>query len=516
MASHDRFCRWSILLPSDIIRIRGALVRRYGLSKSKLTTFEQCGKRLWLQVHRPELAEVDEGAESRFATGQFVGAEACRQSAARHGGAGVMIEADRGFGQAITDTRALIDAGYAAPIFEATFEHDGVLVRCDVMEPDGQGGWHTAEVKSSGSAKDYHRGDLATQLWVAREAGVRISSAAIRHIDTGFVLVREDEYDGLFADTDLTDDLAEEVAARPALVTAARVTLAGPEPVIAPGPQCDAPFACEFAAYCHAGLPAGPEWPVTYLPNGAGKNWVAQGIADMRDLDPACLSGQASRVHRATLSGVVDHDSVGAAAAMAGWAYPRTWLDFETIGAAMPRWVGTRPYEQVPFQFTAIVEDHGGADTLHEFLSLDGADPRRACAEALCRLPGEGAVIAYNALFERSVIMRLARAFPDLAAPLDGLAARVVDLLPVTRAHWYHRDQRGSWSIKAVLPTIAPTLDYAALEVKHGGDAQGAWAEAVAPECTAERRAALDVALRAYCGLDVEAMRVVARRLVGA
>ena len=41
--------------------------RRFGLSKSKITAFEKCPKRLWLAMHRPELAEQDEGAEARFA-----------------------------------------------------------------------------------------------------------------------------------------------------------------------------------------------------------------------------------------------------------------------------------------------------------------------------------------------------------------------------------------------------------------------------------------------------------------
>jgi hypothetical protein len=87
--------------------------------------------------------------------------------------------------------------------------------------------------------------------------------------------------------------------------------------------------------------------------------------------------------------------------------------------------------------------------------------------------------------------------------------------LPVTRANWYHRDQRGSWSIKAVLPTVAAGLDYAELEVNDGGSAQKAYLEAIGDCCTAERRMLLDAALRAYCGRDTEAMIVLAKRLVG-
>jgi hypothetical protein len=484
--------------------------RRFGLSKSKITMFEQCPKRLWLSVHRRDLVEHDDGAEARFATGHEVGAIACALLPD-----GVMIEAEPDLAVALATTRALLDNGHDRPIFEATLQYDGVLVRIDVLEPDGAGGWRMAEVKSSTKAKDYHVGDLATQLWVARNAGVPISSAAIRHIDSSFVLERDGDYDGLFADVDLMAVAEPIIAGRSETVAAARATLAGAEPDTAPGAHCDAPFPCEFAGYCHAALPAGPEWPVSVLPHGGGKRWIEQGVVDLLAVDPAALTNAVhARVHRATVSGEVYHDVEGARAAMGGWAFPRTWLDFETIGFAVPRWIGTRPYQQVPFQFSAHVETADGVIMHREFLSLDGGDPRRACAEALVEMvPPTGAVIGYNASFEKGRILELAAAFPDLADALSAMAARVVDLLPVTRANWYHRNQRGSWSIKAVLPTIAAELDYAALEVKDGGSAQEAYAEAIAAGCTAERRLALDTALRAYCGRDTEAMIVLARRL---
>lgn len=301
------------------------------------------------------------------------------------------------------------------------------------------------------------------------------------------------------------------------VVAAARVILAGDEPDTAPGGHCDEPFPCEFTRYCHTALPPGPEWPVTVLPNGGGKRWLEQNITDLLAIDAAALTNAMhQRVHRATITGELYHDVDGARAATCDWTYPRTWFDFETIAFAVPRWVGTRPYQQVPFQFSAHVEDEDGQIEHHEFLSLDGRDPRRSYAEALLALiPATGAIIAYNSSFEKSRILELAATFADIADALWAIASRIVDLLPVARAHWYHRDQCGSWSIKAVLPTVAPELDYAGLEVKDGGGAQEAYLEVIDEGCSDERRAALDVALRTYCGRDTEAMIVLARRLCG-
>lgn len=126
----------------------------------------------------------------------------------------------------------------------------------------------------------------------------------------------------------------------------------------------------------------------------------------------------------------------------------------------------------------------------------------------------DATIVAYFASFERGVLRELASQFPDLAERLLAMANKTEDLLPVARACWYHRDQRGSWSIKAVLPTIA-ALDYEALEVKHGGMAQDAWIEAADPSTDPVRKWALEEGLKAYCQQDTWAMILLARQFSG-
>jgi len=484
--------------------------RRFGLSKSRLSSFEQCPRRLWLQTHAPDRAEVGPEQQARMATGDTVG-EVARSLCP----GGVMVEADDGLGAALTTTRQLIDDWHPGPIFEATFEHDGVLVRADILSRDGADGWQLAEVKSSGRVKDYHLGDLATQVWVLREAGLQLTGAAIRHIDTGFVLEQEGDYTGLFTDADRLDQISDTVTARGAVVAQARAVLAGTEPDDTPGEQCTSPFACEFQGWCTRALPEDPAWPVDILPYGGGNRWLDQGIDDLLALDETTLPPKQARIVAATRTGEPYHDRAGAQNAMSDWSWPRAWLDFETIAHAVPRWVGTRPYQQVPFQFSLHIEQADGTVTHHEFLDVSGADPRRACAKALVATISEaGSIIAWFAPFERRVLRDLAQTFPDLAATLTGFADRTDDLLPVARDTWYHRDQRGSWSLKAVLPTICD-LDYADLAVRDGGQAQEAWLEAVHPGTEPARKAALEVALRTYCQRDTWAMVVVAHKLAG-
>jgi len=360
--------------------------RQPGLSKSRITLFEQCPKRLWLSVHRPELAEEGEKLRSAFADGHRVGDLACAQYPD-----GVMVDGSAGMVAALARTRELMASGWDRPIFEGTFAHDGVLARVDLMLPVDDG-WHVAEVKNTTALKDYHVGDIATQLWVIRENDVPVRSAAIRHLDRTFILSAEGDYQGLFADTPV-DELVEPIIAdRPAIVSAARSVLAGDEPDQLPGPHCDAPFTCTFKAWCGRHLPPPPRWPVSILPDASGKKVAAQltqkGIDDLMAAPADAMpNARLARIREVTLDDAPYHDRDAIRAETASWHYPQIFLDFETIQFPIPRWVGTRPFEQVPFQFSAHVRDEHGELKHHAFLSLDGADPRRACAEALVALP---------------------------------------------------------------------------------------------------------------------------------
>lgn len=481
--------------------------RAFGLSKSRIAAFQQCPRRLWLQVHRLDLISYDEEAQARFASGHAVGDCACALVPN-----GILVEAEPNLAAAITRTAELIAAGNQ-PIFEATFVHDGVLVRVDIMTPqvreDGTV-WHVAEVKSSTAPKLPHFGDLATQLWVLQQCEVPVASTVIRHIDRTFTLLSEGDYVGLFTDADLMEDAQLLADGYPDMVSEAWMILAGDEPDIARGGQCSKPYDCEFDGWCGRDEPPRPQWPISELPHNGralAVKWAQQGSFDIRDLpQDAPLSPVQAIVRRAVLMDQPFRDRVGAATATQDWAYPRIWLDFETISFVIPRWVGTRSYQQIPFQFSAHVEEEDGTVTHVAWLSLDGTDPRQGISEALTGLPKAGTVIAYNAGFEKGCLKDLAEAVPEYAVALTSLAARTVDLLPVTRKNYYHRDQRGSWSLKAVLAAIAPELDYGTLAVSNGMEAQYAYLEAIDATCTPERRQQIDDELSEYCTRDTLAM----------
>ena len=187
--------------------------------------------------------------------------------------------------------------------------------------------------------------------------------------------------------------------------------------------------------------------------------------------------------------------------------FPRYYLDFETLAPAVPIFAGTRPFEALPFQWSCHIETALKQLAHAEFLDLSFAPPMRELAERLLATLGSAGPILVYTPYERRVIQSLATRYADLAAPLVALAERIVDLHPPTRRYYYHPDMQGSWSIKAVLPTVAPELSYSALgAVRDGLAAQNAYVEAIAPATSVARRAALRQALLDYCRQDTLAL----------
>jgi hypothetical protein len=244
--------------------------------------------------------------------------------------------------------------------------------------------------------------------------------------------------------------------------------------------------------------------------------FAQQGIVDVRDIPDNYLEKENHEiVRKASLTGET-YLNPRAKEALAQLAYPRYYLDFETVAPAVPRWLKSRPYQQIPFQWSSHQETNAGAELLHtQYLHPDASDPRRAFAESLLQTLGEqGPILVYNAGFERTRIEELAECLTDLAPSLLALVKRIVDLLPLAQKNYYHPSMLGSWSIKAVLPTVSE-LDYGSLKIGNGGLAQVAYIEMIAIDTPATRREQIFEDLLKYCFQDTLAMVHVAKRLSG-
>ena len=471
------------------------------LSKSRLMSARQCLKRLHLEIHQPELKVISSATETAFEIGHRVG-EVAQQIYGSDDS--VFIPYEGGLRHALKKTARLVKQGPAFPIFEATFQYGGVLVRVDALLPDGDG-WRIVEVKASTSVKEQHSFDCAVQSWVFQGMGHRLNGIALAHVDNSFVYEGSGSYQGLLIEQDMAADVERLQPGVPERVREARDTAAGDEPDIPVGPHCFDPYECPFVSHCWS---SDGDYPVLGLAGSKAKlaEFVREGFSDLRDVPASCLTERQQRIQRVTTAGQAELQA-GAAEFVADLAYPRYYLDFETITPAVPIWAGTRAYETLPFQWSCHYEAAPGKMDHAEFLDLSGNPPMRRLAESLIRALGsEGPILMYT-VYEKRMINGLIERFPDLELSLAAIVDRLVDLAPVTREHYYHPDMRGSWSLKAVLPTIAADMRYTELEgIQEGTGASEGYLEAIDAATTAERKAELKGQLLRYCKFDTEAM----------
>ena len=486
------------------------------LSKSKLLAFRQCPKRLWLEIHDKERRQDSATTQASFDVGHQVG-DIARQLYDPEG-KGMLIDVKAaGFAAAFARSSALLAS--AQPIFEAGFTAAGALAFADVMlpvpVPEGEkGAWRMIEVKSSTSVKSYHQEDIAIQAYIARSAGVPLTAVALACIDSRWVYPGKGDYQGLLREEDFTDQaFARAAEVKGWIADAQEIARLSSAPERSTGQHCGDPYECGFLAHCQSQEGrAQAEYPISWLPRIQTKALKAlieeDGVTDLREVPDDLLNESQLRVKTHTLSGIPYFNAAEAAADLAAHPLPAYFIDFETTQFAVPIWKGTRPYQQLPFQFSMHHLSVNGKLEHQSFLDLSGENPLEAFAEALIDACGKaGPVFVYNEAFEKTRIRELGERFPHLQLALLAINERMVDLLKTARQHYYHPSQQGSWSIKKVLPAVAPDLSYDQLDGVHdGGMAMEAFREALSPETTPARKAQIKQQLTDYCRLDTYAM----------
>lgn len=485
------------------VNVHREAMTRY-LSKSRLLAFLQCPRRLWLEVHRPGLALMERSRQAQFETGHRVG-EIARtlyssplpppepENPDEHiaGGASQLLLPFPG-------------AAGVQVLFEPRFTRDDVVIHADVLEQSTHR-TRLIEVKSSSSLKSHHLPDCAIQAWVLAGAGATPTTVAVAHVDNRFVYAGDGNYRGLLTEADVTARVGAITTHVPVWARDSRAVLAGDEPPVPVGRHCFTPHACPFIAHCWPRT----EFPLTALPR-LGKRldeYVARGYRDLREVPETELaSPEALRVWRATRANQVELNPA-LREELRAIAYPRYYLDFETVSPVVPLWAGTRPRQAIPYQWSVHVESATGVLEHREYLDLTGDLPARGVVDSLLRASGtHGPILTYSE-YERQCLHTLAALVPEFATELQALAERLVDLLPIVKRNYYHPAMRGSWSIKAVLPTVVPEMRYENLgEIREGQGAELAFLEAISATTNPLRREEIGRALLTYCAFDTEAM----------
>ncbi len=476
------------------------------ISKSKFVAGAQCLKRLYLQVHQPELAaEPDASGKAIMDQGQEVGLLAHRLFPG-----GVKVEGSAGLEQAIRATRELVANREVPAIFEATFEHGDVLVRVDILHRRRDNRWRLIEVKSTTDLKEHHLDDVAIQHRVVSRSGLDLASSCLAHINRNYV------FDGgsidvrrFFKIRNLTRRIERLLPKLTFLLRSEFRVLAMPNaPDLPTGRHCTDPITCEFFDRCNPPRPDDHIGCIPRIQASAVEELAEMGVESIRDIpDDFPLNERQRRACNSVQTGK-PWFSTQLGKELGSLKYPLYFMDFETVNPAIPRFTGMRPYDQLPFQWSVHVQRKPRTELEHfEFLATDGNDPRREFVASLCPVLGKsGSIVVYNQQFESQRLSELAAWLPEVSGRIKKIQRRLFDLLPVVRNHVYHPSFAGSYSLKAVLPALIPQMSYAGMQVSDGQGAGLAWDLLVRGTLDRDEYEKTRKALLEYCSQDTLAM----------
>ncbi|MGD2187337.1 MAG: DUF2779 domain-containing protein, partial [Desulfobacterales bacterium] len=186
--------------------------------------------------------------------------------------------------------------------------------------------------------------------------------------------------------------------------------------------------------------------------------------------------------------------------------YPVHFLDFETIGLAIPRYAGTRPYQTIPFQWSDHILHENGKLDHREYLCNEDKDPREEFTQTLLDALGtNGSIVIYTS-YETGVLKSIIEHLPQYADELQSVIDRFVDLYKIIRNNYYHPTFYGSFSLKYVLPALVPEMTYENLSIQDGMQASLEYLRMIDPATPADEKARLRSDLLTYCGQDTLAM----------
>jgi hypothetical protein len=470
---------------------------RHSLSKTQYQLYRDCPRHLWTQVHLPELWPEPTPFETHTQEQGYV------------------VEARA---QAWLEQKAL--PAHINPSgtpgqwhWQDTFVDGEFYCRVDGWWEDPKSNAaHVFEIKSSTRVKYDAITDLAYQVAVI-EATKPVESIWLIHLNREYVRAGEIDLDSLFVLVDVTAQVRERMLdVKLEREEALNVLKSENSDEWA---ACTRPKVCPCQTICHPDL---PEYSVFDLPGlrFTTNDLLAQGIKELADVpDNFPLETKQRRMVEAVKTQVPVIDRAALSKTLGELQYPLCFLDYEAYSSALPLYDACHPQQQVVFQYSLHIVPHRNApleseEVQHiEFISFGPGDPSIDLVHHMQEhMPKKGSVIVWNESFEATRNREMAEGMLNASEFLLQLNNRMVDLAEIFRLGVYvDREFHGSWSIKNVLPVLAPDLSYHDLPIHKGDQALLAWWDVASGAVSdPKERQKIQADLLQYCALDTWAM----------
>ncbi len=486
------------------------------LSKSKYCNGIQCKKMLWLYKYKPEeQGELDN--DSVLENGNAV-----HEVARKLLGEDINISFNENLNEMIKDTEEALKKENVI-VTEASFNYKNNFCSVDILKKEGDS-YEIYEVKSSTHLKDVFINDASYQYYVLTSLGLNVKKCFVVLINNKYVKNGDLELDKLFIKNDITDIAISKLdEVKKNIDDINKYMEQTKEPNDDIGLNCFKPYKCPFFKYCTRHLPSPNVFDVGWNTHTDKKlemyynNKVSyEDILSAGGLNPKAdvqmnyeLKDLKPKINKDNIKKLLDT-----------FTYPLYFLDFESYQVPIPTIDGTKPYQQICFQYSLhyYLEENG--KLYHkEFLSDDyDGNPMYGLCKRLCEdIPMDSCVLVYNQSFEKARLKEMAELFPEYREHLLNIRDNIIDLMiPFFNQDYYTKEMAGRWSIKVVLPALYPkdpSLDYHNLEQVHKGD-EASNSYLLLPTLSTEEQNVLRNNMLKYCKLDTYAMVKIYEKLI--
>ena len=476
------------------------------ISKSLYCNYIQCKKMIWLNKYKPEEYEETK-SEGVLQNGNEVG-----DLARSYFGNYSLVKYNEVLIKMIMETKEFLKQNKKI-ICEASFKFDNLFASIDILKVE-EDGMSIYEVKSSSKLKDIYKDDASFQAYILKKLGYKVKSVNVMHINKEYVLHGNLDLNAFFEIEDITDiAIKKEKEIEENVKEINEILDNEKEPKFDIGNHCFEPYNCPFFKYCTKHLPKPNIFDISGIDKNKKIKFYNEGKVSFKDLEKENITGRALEQIKFELYNKepkINQEEIKKV--LSELKFPLYFLDYETCQLAIPFIEGTKPNQQLAFQYSLhILKDEKSKLEHREFLGdIDDKYFVKKFAESLIKdIPDDGSVIIYNKSFEPARNREIARLYPDYKKDLDRINSNIVDFMdPFSKRYYYTKEMQGSHSIKYVLPALYPddpALDYHNLPLVHNGEEASNSFLSMKGK-TKEEKEEIRKGLLVYCELDTLAM----------
>lgn len=403
--------------------------------------------------------------------------------------------------------------------FQPTFQtDDGMFARLDILEKNDDNSYNIYEVKSSSKIKEdkkikpdnaNHIKDICFQKIVLEKLKYKVKDLYIIYTNKDYVLKGEIDI-GKFLKKDKVNDMVDNIYCEVLSEVSIALNLLKEKNIDEKGCGCvykPKAYHCDSFEYFNGKLDSGSIYEFPRISESKIVKLCeldilkAKDVGDCIDLTTRQTDFMYSLMNKKP---VIFQDEI--ISMFNTLKFPLYFLDYEAYSSAVPKIIGTSPWQQVPFQFSLHILHENGDLEHKESLSSSLFGIEGVFDDLKNYIEPVGSVVVWYKAFEMTRNKEMSKHFPKHSEFLINVNDRIFDLMEVFVKSYIDGRFSGSFSIKKVLPIICPQFSYSELDIQDGTSAMDQWLSMISSSMSEPKRGNVYKALLEYCKLDTLAM----------